>query len=312
MTAAALCALGAGVASAQTASDFTDWTSVSTSASGTLNGAGVTLTGTGIQPAGSKTDGTSTVFNRSDFTPALPTADVVGFNAASGNSYQLQFGGPTTNPVLDVGSLGSTLHFPGGTSITRVSGDAQLTVSGSDVVGAIETPTDDANGTVRLVGSFTSIGFTTTSIASTDGAYLQVGAPRAGGQPTATPPATGQPVTCQEFARNQPTDASLDICAYRVAAAVSAGSVKLFADLDTLRMKLADMLPSFDDTADRLNDTHAERKKLAKQLHLLADITEGVARRTRLPNGASIGAALLQIAGKLKVRGVGLCYRHCG
>ncbi len=190
----------AAPAQAQSASDFADWTSVSGSpatASGTLHGSSISLSGSGVLAGGSTTDGSATVFNRSDVTPPLTTSDAVNFNGATGNSYTLTFGSPVTDPVLHLGSLGSTLHFPGGTQITRVSGDPQLSVSGSDVTGQIEAPTDDANGTVRLSGTFSSIAFTSTSSASTDGVYLQVGAasppppppPSGGGGGSTAPPA---------------------------------------------------------------------------------------------------------------------------
>src|SRR3954447_21609301 len=125
---------------AQSAADFADWTSVGGSpatASGTLHGSSITLSGSGVIAAGSATDGSSHVFNRPDFTPPLTASDAVNFNGASGNSYTLSFGSPVTDPLLHLGSLGSTLHFPGGTQITRVSGDPQLSVSGSDVTGQI-------------------------------------------------------------------------------------------------------------------------------------------------------------------------------
>lgn len=164
-----------------TAADFADWTSVAGSpaaASGMLHTGPVTLTGTGVLAPTSITNGSSAIFDRADFTPPLTTSDAINFNAATGNSYTLTFGAPVTNPVLHLGSLGSTLRFPTGTEITRLSGDAQLSVSGSDVIGQIEAPVDDANGTVRLTGTFSSISFTTMSPASVDGVYVQVGAPR--------------------------------------------------------------------------------------------------------------------------------------
>ena len=43
-------------------------------------------------------------------------------------SYTLQFGAPVTNPVLELGSLGSRLDFPAGTQITRLSGDSGFAV----------------------------------------------------------------------------------------------------------------------------------------------------------------------------------------
>lgn len=160
-------------ASSQSAQDFADWTSASGSvASGTLHGSSISLSGTNVSstPA-SVVDGSSTVFNRPEFTPPLPTSDAIHFIGSTGNSYMLQFGSAVSNPVLHLGSLASTLHFPTGTPITRLSGDAEFLVAGSDVSGQLQAPGDDANGTVRLSGTFTSIAFTTT-FAGSDGIYL--------------------------------------------------------------------------------------------------------------------------------------------
>jgi hypothetical protein len=159
---------------------FTDWTSVTGSpatATGTLHGVPISLSGSAVDtPPQSVVDGTSTVFNRPDFSPPLTASDAIHFRGAGGNSYTLDFGATVTDPVLHLGSLGSTLHFPAGTVISRLSGDAEFGVSGADVIGAADdTPSgDDANGTVRLSGSFTSIPFTT-DFPGTDGIYLQVG-----------------------------------------------------------------------------------------------------------------------------------------
>jgi hypothetical protein len=122
-------------------------------------------------------NGTSTVFNRPEFTPPLASSDSIHFRGATGHTYTLQFGSTKTDPVLHLGSLASTLHFPPGTAISRLSGDTEFSVAGSDVTGALDDtpPGDDANGTVRLSGSFSSIPFST-DFAGTDGIYLQVGA----------------------------------------------------------------------------------------------------------------------------------------
>jgi hypothetical protein len=102
----------------------------------------------------------------------------VGVYGDPGYSYVLTFGFPRRDPILHLGSLASTIAFPPGTSITRVSGEDQLSVSGNTVTGALEG-SDDANGTVRLEGTFQSVPFSTTPTytGSPDGIYLQVGAP---------------------------------------------------------------------------------------------------------------------------------------
>ncbi len=192
VAALAVPALSAQVAFGQTAQDFTDWTSVGANvATGTLHGSTVTLSGTTVSPSpGSTLDGSSTFFNRADFTPPLATSDHIQFIGAGGNSYTLAFATPVTDPVLHLASIASTLHFAPGTVITRLSGDAQFSVAGSDVVGALDLPADDGNGTVRLSGTFTSIPFTTTFPGS-DGIILQVGAPPP--VPPATPPVPAPP-----------------------------------------------------------------------------------------------------------------------
>ena len=57
---------------------------------------------------------------------------------APGAQYTIHFGSPTTNPVLELGSLGSRLDFPAGTHLTRLSGDSGFSVSGSSVLGHAE------------------------------------------------------------------------------------------------------------------------------------------------------------------------------
>ncbi len=182
----------AGEAPAQSAQfQFADWMSVSGGAAGgTLNAGSISLSGSDVSsPPASTLDGSSTVFNRPDFSPPLPTSDAIHFLGSPGGSYALQLGAPVTDPVLHLGSLASTLEFPAGTQITRLSGDSQFSVSGSTVTGAVELPTDDANGSVRLTGTFTSIPFRATFQGS-DGIFLQVGVAAPASPPAAPPPAT--------------------------------------------------------------------------------------------------------------------------
>ena len=158
--------------------EFADWTGVSGNvASGTLRGGSISLSGSHVtDPPGSNVDGSSTVFDRSDFTPALAKSDAIHFSGNPGYSYTLQFGSARRDPVLHLGSLASVLEFPAGTQITRVSGDAEFGVSGSSVTGGVQG-SDDANGTVRLNGDFTSVSFSATPTYSgpPDGIYVQVG-----------------------------------------------------------------------------------------------------------------------------------------
>jgi hypothetical protein len=161
---------------------FTDWTSASGSpvtATGTLQGAPISLSGSNVGPSPSQStvDGTSTFFDQPFFTPPLPASDAITFYGHPGHSYALQFGAAVRDPVLHLASLASTLEFPSGTQITRVSGDSGFTVSGNSVSGVLAGSTD-ANGTVRLSGAFSSVPFSATPVyppGSQDGIYLQVG-----------------------------------------------------------------------------------------------------------------------------------------
>jgi len=192
-TVAACAALGAAASSAQAdrVPTFADWTVVTqgASAKGMLGERPITLAGPYVASTanGSAVDGSSTVFAGSAFSPALPTSDVVAI-AISGNPvYTLTFGGPTVNPVLHFASLASDLTFSGASTIQKVSGEAGLTVSGNHVVGTLNGPSSpaatgaDAGGTVRLVGTFTSVSFTGTTVfgggGGLDGVQVQVGSP---------------------------------------------------------------------------------------------------------------------------------------
>ena len=184
---------------------FTDWTSAQgTVATGTLLGHTITLSGWHVSDVPySIVDGSSPLFAGPYFTPPLPRSDAVEFRAenAAAHSYTLSLGAPTTDPVLHLGSLGTTLEFPPGTSITRVSGkDAGFAVSSNIVSGAGNSEVDpygenDSNGTVRLNGTFESISFTATTAYNLDGIVIQVGAtPPPTPTPTPTATATATPV----------------------------------------------------------------------------------------------------------------------
>ena len=180
--------VSAPVASSQSTHRFADWTSVTGGvAGGTLSGSSVSLSGSDVNvPPASKVDGSSTVFNRPEFSPPLAASDAIHFIGSPGGTYLLQFGAPVTNPVLHLGSLASTLEFPAGTQITRLSGDSEFSVSGSTVSGGLDLPSDDANGSVRLSGTFSSIPFRATFQGS-DGIYLQVGVVVPAPPPTVPP-----------------------------------------------------------------------------------------------------------------------------
>jgi len=127
-TALALTAAAAPAPAHQTVSglEFTDWTSAGgTVARGTLFGRPVTLSGWQMSDVPAVLlDGSSNLWSGPYFTPSLPHADAVELRSEFGtpHAYTLDLGGPVTDPVLHLGSLGTTLEFPAGTSITRLSG----------------------------------------------------------------------------------------------------------------------------------------------------------------------------------------------
>lgn len=130
-----------GTARAQTVNgvEFADWTSVSGAgtasavASGTLLGHAVTITGDNL--SGSSTVG-GWSFPAPAFTPPLADSDEIQlFGAPAGDHYTLSFAAPVINPLLHLDSLGSTVTFPAGTPVQRVSGDAGFSVAGNQVTG---------------------------------------------------------------------------------------------------------------------------------------------------------------------------------
>src|SRR5207253_8279996 len=119
---------------------FTDWTFFNTGgsvATGTLNGISVSLTGGNLWGV---TDGSSSVFsNAAVFSPALVATDYIELIGAfpTTPSYGVTFGSPVTNPIVLVQSLASRLHFSGIT-LTKVSGEPEFVVAGSDVTGEFQ------------------------------------------------------------------------------------------------------------------------------------------------------------------------------
>lgn len=123
----------------------------------------------------------STVFN-----PPLAATGMVEIASAAGHEFEVKFGVPLKDPVFYLGSLASTLAFPQGTQVTRVSGDSEFkVVEGNKVRGKPfqpppgSTALSDSNGIVRLTGTFTSVKFTLTpnpgSTFSSEGVFLQIG-----------------------------------------------------------------------------------------------------------------------------------------
>jgi hypothetical protein len=180
----------ASAAHSQGTLEFADWTSSSGgTATGTLRGQTVTVSGPKVEPAPTTTvDGSQTIFNQPMFTPPLAHSDAVYFSGGfTAYQYTLSLGGGLKDPVMHVASLASRLDFPPGTQIERVSGDTGFRVQESSVVGQLAGAAD-ASGTVRFPGSVTSLPFSATTVyqgGSPDGIYMQVGAPE---QPVVTQP----------------------------------------------------------------------------------------------------------------------------
>ncbi|MGH9281038.1 MAG: Ig-like domain-containing protein [Acidimicrobiales bacterium] len=172
--------------------DFTAVDHVANTATGTLRGVTVGLSGSDITENGFIIDGTSTRFDHPAFTPRLAVTDSVEVVGRTGNSYRFAFSQPVANPTMHLASLASTLTFAGIT-LGKVSGQDTLVASGSTVQGVLDDTSafTDANGTIRLFGVFEEIAFTTTLSAPTqnnqgDGIYLQLGAAGCGSPPVAT------------------------------------------------------------------------------------------------------------------------------
>jgi hypothetical protein len=141
-------------------------------------------------PPASRVDGSATIFNQPYFSPPLATSDAIELYGFQGYSYTLQFGAPTRDPILHIASLASTLVFPPGTQVSKVSGQSTFVVSGNTVTGAL-SGSSDANGTVKLSGTLDSVSFSATPVfaaATEDGIDIQVGAPPRGTSPGTVPP----------------------------------------------------------------------------------------------------------------------------
>lgn len=170
---------------------FTDWTSVDLNgnvAQGSMGPIAVTLSGGDLVFA--ITDGSSTAYDDPTYCPPLATADYLEFRGTPlAPTYTVSFGRLVHNPVLHIGSLGSTLTFSGVT-LTKLCGQASLAVTGNqvigpDCIGGGPPPIDsDHNGTIRVNGWVSSLTFTAAfdpgapgcSSASEDGISIQIGA----------------------------------------------------------------------------------------------------------------------------------------
>ena len=183
-------ALLGGAPAAHAASyEFTDWSSRDNLTTfGTLQGHDVVLTSP-ESVGGNVFDGTSPQFNTSQFNPQLPASDQIEIRGRNGNSYTLNFGGPVKDPVFHLYSLASTIAFPSGTTVTKVSGDDTFTASGNTAAGVADGSAD-SSGTIRVNGTFDSLTVTATPTfgdgSMADGISMQVGVKLATPPPTTT------------------------------------------------------------------------------------------------------------------------------
>lgn len=181
---------------------FADWTSLNTSAnaaSGTVAGTSIFLSAGGAGDIrGGTVAGDSAIFNSSAYSPALGLSDYIALAGGPGGGwgYTITFGQAVLNPVLHLYSLASVLHTSAA-SITELSDDGRLSVSGNTVVGSANGSTD-ANGTVQFNGSFTSVSFWANYIGggTSEEFYLQIGASQIPAPPPPdSPPPDSPPPT---------------------------------------------------------------------------------------------------------------------
>lgn len=153
-----------------------------------LDGAALTLSGLLSEVI---LDGSTPDFSSPVFTPPLPNSDRIEIvSTPANNEFTVDFRGAIVqDPVLHLGSLGSTVTFPPGTTVTRLSGDdtedqRKFTVKDNTVIGRPFQPPGteptDSSGSIRLPGRFSSITFQLkpnfTGGSGNDGVHLQVGA----------------------------------------------------------------------------------------------------------------------------------------
>lgn len=175
------------VASEPSAADFTHWHAADLDgAVGSLHDSTVTLTG----PMGTAfyLHDDYPNFSSERFTPRLAATGMVEIKGGVGNTFLLTFGTPIKDPYVLIGSLSSVLTFPAGTVATKLSGGPAFTASGNvvrmagtDIAAAqsdVPLGLTDANGTVRLEGTFSALSFSLVPVSADvpqDGVFLQIG-----------------------------------------------------------------------------------------------------------------------------------------
>lgn len=145
-------------------------------AKGQLAG-GVGVTVTGPLGTGTVVDGTFPLYDSDAFTPRLPHSDTVNIVGSPGSRFIVSFSQPVLNPVLFLASFGCIMTLPTGTEVNRISGDGGFNVAANTVSGTAMN-SNDSNGTIQLMGTFTSIPFSLepnyVGGSQMDGIYLHV------------------------------------------------------------------------------------------------------------------------------------------
>lgn len=162
---------------------FVNWMTADDSfALGQVHGRTVTLVG--VLGAGSVVDGTFPLFSSAAFSPALRASGAAYFlggavESEDGNSFLIVFGGAVKDPILHFHSLGSTVTFPEGTVLQRLSGDDGFAVTGATISGGGHGLMD-ADGSAQVMGQLSTLTFlarnNTAGGSVVDGVYLQIGA----------------------------------------------------------------------------------------------------------------------------------------
>ncbi len=157
---------------------FVDWISISSTtdtANGTLGGVDVDLATVRINGSDSVTNETSTAFSSLAFDPPLPTSDAVGIELLENHVTAITFSAAVLNPILHFDDIHSQIQFLGNPSVVKLSGESGFTVSNNILQGSVIPGVRDTDGTVQLLGSFTTISFTSTGVGGGDRMRFQVG-----------------------------------------------------------------------------------------------------------------------------------------
>jgi len=125
-------------------------------------------------------DGSSTRFDYSVFTPALPRSDYLTLEADifPDTLYTVTFSSPVRDPVFHLSSVMYRVAFPG-LALSRLSGDTGFRVQADTVYASygLDGPEPQADGTVQLLGTFTTVRFFAQfTLTDSDLFHMQLGA----------------------------------------------------------------------------------------------------------------------------------------